>query len=144
MGPNGSGSGRAADAPPSRGPSLQSGFRYGAAARLTGAVGPDGKPSHRALDLREMETRLRDERADLRPFEGDCRALWVVLVVGVGVERRGDDGVVVVGQRGQAGDDHCPLRLEQGAQVVPLVHPARVPRHRSRVRQSRNDEGGPI
>ena len=73
----------------------------GGPAALAHAVRPVGDTSERSVHLGQMPTHLTDERADLRALEGDRGALRVVLVVGVGVERGGHDGVVVAGQARQ-------------------------------------------
>ena len=78
-----------------------------------------------------MAAHLRDERPDLRALEGDGRALRVVLVVGVGVERRRDHGVVVGGQARQPLEGELALGREPLAGVRPSRH------HGARVRQRR-------
>ena len=115
---------RAADATPRRGPSLQARFGYGAAAHLAVAVRPVIKSSNGAVDLDKVRASLADQRTDLRALEGDGRSLWVVLVIGVGVEGGGHHRVVVGGQGGQASHHQGTLVAEKRLRVR---HPPSLP-----------------
>lgn len=98
---------RAGDARPGGRPRLETGEPDGKPARLAQPVRASGEPVLGGVDLGQILACLAHQRVELGPLEGDGRAFWVVLVVGVGSHRRCDELVEATGEV----REHAPRRV---------------------------------
>jgi hypothetical protein len=85
------------------------------------AVGPARDALERLVETAQVRNGLCPQRPRPLAFERDRCALGVVLVVGVGIHRSGDDAVELVDQGGEALQGLGTLNLQDLARTT-VVH----------------------
>ena len=98
--------------------SFELGWRDRPSAARADAIRPGVQAEHRGVELRQVLLEPSRERLHLRALEGDRGTLGIVLVVGVGVERRFNETLVLAPQADQPLRRTAALAFES----LPSVH----------------------
>ena len=94
---------------------------------LTYAIRAFIDAAQRGIDTAELVSRLVEQGGQMLAFEGDRRALGVVLIVGVCRFDRIDDASAVALERGEPVEGRLPLCLKETARGSVRCHHSLLP-----------------